>query len=38
MIRPIRRLNNLTMVRVLRLPLVLLNRDKPERFDKYVRG
>ncbi len=36
MIRPIRRLNNLTMVRVLRLPLVLLNRDKPERFDKYV--
>ena len=36
MIRPIRRLNNLTMVRVLRLPLVLLNRDKPERYDKYV--
>lgn len=36
MIRPIRRLNNLTLVRVLRLPLVLLARDKPERFDKYV--
>lgn len=36
MIRPIRRLNNLTMVRVLRLPLVLLNRDKPERYDKVV--
>ena len=36
MIRPIRRLNNLTLVRVLRLPLVLLTRDKPERFDKYV--
>jgi nanoRNase/pAp phosphatase (c-di-AMP/oligoRNAs hydrolase) len=36
MIRPIRRLNNLTMVRVLRLPLVLLTRDKPEGFDKYV--
>jgi nanoRNase/pAp phosphatase (c-di-AMP/oligoRNAs hydrolase) len=36
MIRPIRRLNNLTLVRVLRLPLVLLRRDKPERYDKYV--
>lgn len=36
MIRPIRRLNNLTLVRVLRLPMVLLNRDKPERYDKYV--
>jgi len=36
MIRPIRRLNNLTLARVLRLPLVLLSRDKPERFDKYV--
>jgi len=36
MIRPIRRLNNLTLVRVLRLPLVLLNRDKPQRYDKYV--
>jgi nanoRNase/pAp phosphatase (c-di-AMP/oligoRNAs hydrolase) len=36
MIRPIRRLNNLTMVRVLRIPLVLLNRDKPEPYDKYV--
>jgi nanoRNase/pAp phosphatase (c-di-AMP/oligoRNAs hydrolase) len=36
MIRPIRRLNNLTMVRVLRVPLVLLARDKPERYDKYV--
>jgi len=36
MIRPIRRLNNLTMVRVLRLPLVLLNRDEPERYDKHV--
>lgn len=36
MIRPIRRLNNLTLVRVLKLPLVLLNRDKPERYDKYV--
>lgn len=35
-IRPIRRLNNLTLVRVLRLPLVLLTRDKPERYDKYV--
>jgi nanoRNase/pAp phosphatase (c-di-AMP/oligoRNAs hydrolase) len=36
MIRPIRRLNNLTLVRVLRLPLVLLRRDRPERYDKYV--
>ena len=36
MIRPIRRLNNLTLVRVLRLPLVLLARDQLERFDKYV--
>ena len=35
-IRPIRRLNNLTMVRLLKLPLVLLNRDKVEPFDKYV--
>jgi len=36
MIRPIRRLNNLTMVRVLRLPLLLLTRDKPEPYDKCV--
>lgn len=36
MIRPIRRLNNLTMVRLLKLPLVLLEKERIERFDKYV--
>ncbi|MGV8074144.1 MAG: bifunctional oligoribonuclease/PAP phosphatase NrnA [Syntrophobacteraceae bacterium] len=35
MIRPIRRLNNLTMVRLLKLPLVLLKRERIEKFDKY---
>lgn len=35
-IRPIRRLNNLTMVRLLKLPLVLLKRHKLDSCDKYV--
>jgi len=35
-IRPIRRLNNLTMVRLLKLPLVQLKKGKTEPFDKYV--
>ncbi len=35
MIRPIRRLNNLTMVRLLKLPLVLLKKDQLEPYDKY---
>jgi nanoRNase/pAp phosphatase (c-di-AMP/oligoRNAs hydrolase) len=35
-IRPIRRLNNLTMVRLLKLPLVQLKKGKIEPFDKYV--
>jgi len=36
MIRRIRRLNNLTLARVLRLPLLLLDRNKLEHYDKYV--
>lgn len=36
MIRPIRRLNNLTMVRLLKLPLILLKKDRMDPFDKYV--
>ena len=36
MIRPIRRLNNLTMVRLLRLPLVPIKRDHLERYDKFI--
>lgn len=36
MIRPIRRLNNVTMVRLLKLPLVLLDRAQRPSFDKYV--
>ena len=36
MIRPIRRLNNLTMVKLLRLPLVLLDKNKMDPFDRYV--
>ncbi|MHC1727130.1 MAG: bifunctional oligoribonuclease/PAP phosphatase NrnA [Syntrophobacteraceae bacterium] len=36
MIRPIRRLNNLTMVRLLRLPLTLLKKHDPEKFDKFI--
>lgn len=35
-IRPIRRMNNLTLVRLLRLPLVLLKKNKVKPFDKYV--
>lgn len=38
-IRPIRRLNNLTMVKLLNLPLTLLKKDDPDQFksfDKYV--
>ena len=38
MIRPIRRLNNLTMVRLLRLPLVLLKPRQARHYDKYRRG
>ncbi len=36
MIRPVRRLNNITLVRLLRLPLTLLKRDSLDQFDKYV--
>jgi len=36
MIRPIRRLNNLTMVRLLKLPLVLLKKDHLKPYDKYL--
>ncbi len=36
MIRPIRRLNNITMVRLLKLPLVLLEKKQTKQFDKYV--
>lgn len=35
-IRPIKRLNNLTMVRLLRLPLTLLDKDHPGEYDKYL--
>ena len=36
---PIRRLNNLTMIKLLRIPLVQLKPDRPEylrQFDKFV--
>lgn len=36
MIRPIRRLNNLTMSRLLRLPLIQLHRDQLNSYDKYI--
>jgi nanoRNase/pAp phosphatase (c-di-AMP/oligoRNAs hydrolase) len=36
MIRPIRRLNNLSMVRLLRLPLFLLKKHDSEKYDKFV--
>ncbi|MCE5243065.1 MAG: DHH family phosphoesterase [Syntrophobacteraceae bacterium] len=36
MIRPIRRLNNITMVRLLRLPLVMIKQDQLTRYDKFV--
>lgn len=36
MIRPIRRLNNLTMVKLLRLPLVLLNKERLGQYDKLI--
>jgi nanoRNase/pAp phosphatase (c-di-AMP/oligoRNAs hydrolase) len=35
-IRPIKRLNNLTMVRLLKLPLVQLNEKNIKDFDKYL--
>jgi nanoRNase/pAp phosphatase (c-di-AMP/oligoRNAs hydrolase) len=35
-IRPIRRLNNVMMVRLLRLPLFLMKKKDIERFDKFV--
>jgi nanoRNase/pAp phosphatase (c-di-AMP/oligoRNAs hydrolase) len=35
-IRPIRRLNNLTLVRLLKLPLVLLKKDHIQQYDKYI--
>jgi len=36
MIRPIKRLNNITMVRLLKLPLALLKHGRIGTFDKYV--
>ncbi len=36
MARPIRRLNNLTMVRLLKIPLVLLRKETRRTFDKYL--
>jgi len=36
MIRPIRRLNNLTMVRLLRLPLVAAKKRELNKYDKFV--
>jgi nanoRNase/pAp phosphatase (c-di-AMP/oligoRNAs hydrolase) len=36
MIRPIRRLNNKTLVRLLKLPVVLLDNDHLENFDKFL--
>ncbi len=36
MIRPMRRLNNITMVRLLNLPLVLLDKNQLQPFDKYA--
>jgi nanoRNase/pAp phosphatase (c-di-AMP/oligoRNAs hydrolase) len=36
MIRPIRRLNNLTMVRLLRLPLVQAQKRDMEKFNKFI--
>ncbi len=35
-VRPVRRLNNLTLVRLLRIPLVLIHRETIRQFDKYV--
>jgi nanoRNase/pAp phosphatase (c-di-AMP/oligoRNAs hydrolase) len=35
-IRPIKRLNNLTMVRLLKLPLVQLNKGKLKEFTKFL--
>ena len=36
MIRPIRRLNNLTMVKLLRLPLISARKREMEKFDKFI--
>ncbi len=36
MIRPIRRLNNLTLARLLRLPLVLMKPSELPHYDRYV--
>lgn len=36
MVRPIRRLNNLTMVRLLRLPLSLLKKKDLGKFNKFI--
>ncbi len=36
MIRPIRRLNNITMVRLLNLPLKLLSKERELNYDKFV--
>ncbi len=36
MIRPIRRLNNVTMVRLLKLPLALLSDLSPKQFSKFL--
>jgi len=36
MVRPIRRLNNVTMVRLLRLPLVLVKKGELQEYDKFV--
>ena len=35
-VRPVRRLNNLTLVRLLRIPLVLIHRETIRQFNKYV--
>ena len=35
-IRPVKRLNNLTLVRLLRIPLVLLNKDQIDEFDRFL--
>ncbi len=36
MLRPIRRLNNLTMVRLLRLPLTIVKKHDLSKFDKFI--
>ena len=36
MIRPIRRLNNLTMARLLKLPLIQIKREQLSRYDKFI--